>query len=194
MNRSVYLSFLFGTLVLQACTNSPDKADSWKSPKNKIDSTAIIENGDGEFLPNAVREALAEIELGKLAQRNSSNVRVRKFALMTENDHRTINEQLKALALSKNINVSEKPDEQYKKQKDHLINRKGPAFDLSYMKMMVKDHRSYVKQFRNAVNDAADPRVRSFARATLPVLQKHLDSAKAIYNSLKPPLDNVIIL
>lgn len=194
MKGLAYLALLLAILGLQACTNSSKQADkSLGTSGNKNDSTAIIKNGDGEFLANAARGSMAEIELGKLAQANSSNGRIKKFGAMMETDHSKASERLKTLASSKNILLPERLDEESKKHADRLKDRKGAAFDLTYMKLMVRDHRRDVKKFKSAASDAVDPDVKSFARETLPVLQKHLDSAKAIYNMLKPPLDEVIV-
>jgi putative membrane protein len=51
------------------------------------------------------------------------------------------------------------------------------------MNMMLDDHKNDVKEFEKAGNDLNDPDIKNFAMKTLPTLQKHLDSAKAITNN-----------
>jgi putative membrane protein len=45
---------------------------------------------------------------------------------------------------------------------------------------MVNDHEKDIKEFEKAGNNLKDADVKNFAMKTLPTLQKHLDSAKAI--------------
>lgn len=181
-------------LFMQACTNSANKADSnTESATNNKDSLSIIKNGDAEFLKNAASSGMMEVELGKLAQANGSHKRVKNFGSMMVKDHSIANDELIALAISKNIPLPESVNTSHQKHINLLKNRKGSAFDLTYINIMIRDHKGDVKKFKGAAKDAVDTDVKTFAVETLPVLQKHLDSAKAIHKVLKPALDNVII-
>lgn len=181
-------------LFMQACTNSANKADSnTESATNNKDSLSIIKNGDAEFLKNAASSGMMEVELGKLAQTNASHKRVKNFGSMMVKDHSKANNELIALAQSKNIPLPESVNTSHQKHINLLKNRKGSAFDLTYINIMIRDHKGDVKKFKGAAKDAVDTDVKTFAVETLPVLQKHLDSAKAIHKVLKPALDNVII-
>lgn len=191
MKSLVYLVLALAIIGWQACSNSQKKTD--EDVKNTTDSAAIIKNGDNEFVKNAANGSLMEIELGKLAQANSSNERIKSFGSMMVKDHGNAYEQLKSLVSSKNIVLPTTLGEDHQKHLDHLKDRKGPAFDLSYMKMMVKDHRGDIKRFKDAAEDAVDADIRTFAVETLPILQKHLDSAKAIHTAIKPAIDNIIV-
>ena len=46
--------------------------------------------------------------------------------------------------------------------------------------MMLDDHKAAIKDFENTADKCKDPDLKSFAMQTLPTLQVHLDSAKAI--------------
>jgi putative membrane protein len=48
------------------------------------------------------------------------------------------------------------------------------------MNMMLDDHKKDVAEFRKAADKCTEPSLKDFASKTLPVLEKHLDSAKAI--------------
>jgi putative membrane protein len=46
--------------------------------------------------------------------------------------------------------------------------------------MMLKDHKKVVDMFKKEGNDAKDPDLKTWVMSTLPTLQMHLDSIKAI--------------
>ncbi len=53
-------------------------------------------------------------------------------------------------------------------------------FDRAYISLMVKDHKEDIDDFNKAAKDGNDGDVRSLAQNTLPMLQKHLDSAQSL--------------
>ncbi|MEO7523540.1 MAG: DUF4142 domain-containing protein, partial [Ferruginibacter sp.] len=81
-----------------------------------------------------------------------------------------------------NIQPSVMPD--HKAEMDKLMIKKGSDFDKAYMDMMVKDHKKDIDEFKKASTELKEDLYRTFAAKTLPVLQKHLDSAIAIKRSL----------
>jgi len=50
---------------------------------------------------------------------------------------------------------------------------------------MIDDHEKDIKEFEKASNNVKDLDVKNFVDNTLPVLRRHLDSAKAIKKVLK---------
>jgi putative membrane protein len=67
---------------------------------------------------------------------------------------------------------------------DTLSHKTGADFDRAYIEMMVHDHEGAVDLFTEETNDK-NQTIQDFARKTLPTIQMHLDSAKAIAASLK---------
>jgi putative membrane protein len=136
------------------------------------------------FMNEAAMGGMAEVQLGKLAQENGMNPRVKNFGEMMVREHSAINDDMKAIARQKNVTL---PDNLGKHQ-DHyndLSKKKGADFDKAYMKMMVDDHQDDIKAFEKVAENGTDPDVKTFASQKLPTLRKHLDSAKAINKSLK---------
>jgi len=73
-----------------------------------------------------------------------------------------------------------------KQHVDDLSKKTGKDFDKAYMDMMVDDHKEDVDKFKNAAaQDVKDTAVKAFAAKSVPILQKHLDSAQAIQQSIK---------
>jgi putative membrane protein len=125
----------------------------------------------------------AEVEMGKLAQENASNPRVKNFGDMMVKDHSAANDDLKTVARKKNVTLPADIGK-HQQHKDDLSKKKGADFDKAYMKMMVDDHKEDIDAFEKAANSSTDPDVKNFASEKLPILRKHLDSAKAIQESL----------
>src|SRR5436190_16906158 len=100
-------------LVLSRCNNGP--ADSVKevkkennekidSQQKRIDSLASLPSkADVDFLVNAATGSMLKAQLGKLAQTNSKNPRVKHFGDMMIKEHAEASEKIKALAASKKL-------------------------------------------------------------------------------------------
>ena len=56
----------------------------------------------------------------------------------------------------------------------------GESFDKSYVKGMIDDHKSDIKEFQKEVSDGKDPQAKAFAAATLPTLKMHLKKIESI--------------
>ena len=74
------------------------------------------------------------------------------------------------------------PDEA-KEEKAKLSKLKGKDFDSEFASYMVDDHKKDIAKYQEQANGAADQKVKDFANATLPVLQKHLDAAQKLATS-----------
>ncbi len=187
MKKLIY-SFLIGLVVLsfQACTNqqsSNDTKDSLDSLNSEA-NVATTEDGS-DFMMEAASGGMMEVELGRIAQDNSLNPRVKGFGKMMVDDHSKANDEMKSLAVSKNVTLPNSPTEDQMKEINDLKSKKGPEFDKAYMGMMVDDHKKDVDKFQDVSENSKDPDVKAFASKILPTLKVHLDSAKAINDKLK---------
>jgi len=153
-------------------------ADSAKAAQGTVDDKTH------EFMKDAAMGGMAEVEIAKLAKDRALSPRVKKFAEMMITDHSAANNDLKAIARQKSVTLPENLG----KHEDHLkdlSSKNGNDFDKAYMKMMVNDHKDDVDDFEDIAKNGTDPDVKTFASQKLPTLRKHLDSAKAIQQSLK---------
>jgi putative membrane protein len=57
---------------------------------------------------------------------------------------------------------------------------KGTAFDHRYIHEMVAGHTQAIEIYKKEATDAENAALKSYAEQALPVLQKHLDDAKAL--------------
>lgn len=160
-----------------------DSASGGPSDSTKIAVT--VTRSDADFMVNAAEGNILEERLGRLAEQRADNERVKQFGAMMIKDHSQGREQLKALAARENIAIPSGLGDTQRDELDKLEKLTGSDFDKAYMKMMVKDHMGDVDAFQKEAGNGSDPGVTALASQMLPVLQKHLDSAKAINDALK---------
>ena len=136
-----------------------------------------------QFIHNAAIGGMAEVKLGKLAERKASSEDVKSFGKRMVDDHSAANEELKSLASKKNVTLPKDVDAKHKAAYDRLSKLSGAEFDRAFMDAMAQDHREVVAEFEKAAK-SSDADVQAFASKTLPTLHEHLDSAQQIVSSI----------
>ncbi|MGN6615884.1 MAG: DUF4142 domain-containing protein [Ilyomonas sp.] len=202
---TVSLLLLIGAWSFQACGNNGNNAtnaDSTTSTTtestNSADTgmtsatTSSTDTTTGQFSTNGVDFAkkaaiggMMEVQLGQMAAQKAASQRVKDFGQMMVDDHSKANDQLKALASQHNVQLPTALDNDHQKKVDNLTKKSGADFDKAYMSMMVDDHKKDIGEFQDAAKNTDDQALSNFATTTLPVLQKHLDSAQAIKDAIK---------
>ncbi|MEG1325789.1 MAG: DUF4142 domain-containing protein, partial [Janthinobacterium sp.] len=110
---------------------------------------------------------------------------VKTFARTMVADHTKVAEELKQLASSKQIEVSDQPGARHQAQIDKLSRLEGQQFDKEYVAAIgVAAHKEAVKLFTEASQKASDPDIKAFAAKNLPALQHHLEMANALQAAL----------
>ena len=135
-----------------------------------------------DFVMKAADGGMMEVELGKIAQQKAQSQRVKNYADMIVADHTKANDELKSIVTTKIVMPAAMSDE-HQKNIELLKNKSGADFDKSYINMMIDDHKKDIAEFKKASQNVKDAGIKGFATNALPVLQKHLDSAKAIHKS-----------
>lgn len=182
-----------GTFLMASCgqkkTTANDtvtSADSANTAKDTSTTSTLATNtDDADFAVEAGNGGMAEVEMGKLAATKATNPDVKKFGEMMVTDHTKANDELKALAKSKNITLPGAPGADEQKMMDDLNKKTGKDFDKAYVDMMVDDHKKDVSKFQDATKNLKDADLKAFAVKTLPVLQMHLDAINKIHDSMK---------
>jgi putative membrane protein len=167
-------------LLISVIACGPKKDDSKKvaedANEQKFDKSAIED--DTEFAVAASDGGLLEVKLGELAQSNAMSEEVKSFGKMMITDHSKGNDELKALAATKNITLpttlSAKNQDAYNK----LAAKTGKEFDTDYTDFMVKDHKEDIDEFKKEADKGKDADLQSWASGKVPVLEHHLEKAK----------------
>jgi len=193
-----FLSLLCLLAALPSCNNSGsnkdavEKADS--ANEKKLDSSSgtpsttvanTIDQETADFMVKAADGGMEEVQMGKVANEKAVSQRVKNFGAMMVEDHSKANDELKGLAAQKNVTLPKEMADEHKKDIENVQKKTGKNFDKEYIEMMVDDHQKDIDEFEKASKNTKDTDVKMWVDKTLPVLRKHLDSAKAINNSLK---------
>lgn len=188
---SVITMIALAACMFQACSGNKDStetADSINAEKdtaNAVEAGVAVDESDAKFTVEAANGGMAEVALGKLAQGKATNAKVKEFADMMVADHTKANDELMALAKTKNITLPNAVGADEQKAMDDLSKKSGKDFDKAYVDMMVDDHKKDVDKFEDASKNAKDADIRAFAAKTLPTLKTHLEHINAIHDGMK---------
>jgi len=155
--------------------NAPARMDQMDN-----NTASALHGRDRDFVMDAARGGLAEVELGKLAVAKSMSPDVKQFGQRMIDDHSRANDKLREVAMSKGVTLPSDMDRKTRDQYHKLDQLSGERFDRAYVDMMVKDHQKDVSDFDHEAKRGNDPDVQRFASTTLPTLQEHLTMVQGL--------------
>ncbi|MGH7559408.1 MAG: DUF4142 domain-containing protein [Gemmatimonadales bacterium] len=126
------------------------------------------------------RANLAEVEIGKLAEKQGSTAEVRDIGAMLVRDHTKKRETAQELAKKLGITPTLPPDG--KDAEDHtaklkdLGDKKGTDFDKAFLEITIGMHEQTLEDVREKLIPAAtNPELKALLEQGLPGVQAHLD-------------------
>lgn len=179
MKKVIYMAAM---LVLTMCVSNGFAQDTANTNNNTQISGK--KNSDSKFMMMAATSDMNEIGLSNQALSKSTNEEVKKLAQMMIDDHTKSSEELKPIAMSKNVMLPAEMDSKHKSAMEKMSSMSGMEFDMAYIKMMVKDHEKAVSMFTKESNSGKDAEAKAFAAKTLPVIQMHLDMSRKMMTSM----------
>jgi putative membrane protein len=189
---SLVAMMAIAALSFQACNNaakdSKETADSVNAVKDTTTNGATgiaVDANDSKFATDAANAGLAEVAMGKLASEKATNPQVKEFGNMMVMDHTKANEELMAIAKTKNITLPVAPDEEHQKKAADIGAKTGKDFDKAYVDAMVDGHKKVASMLEDASKNCKDADLMAFATKTLPTVKAHLAKIEAIQSSMK---------
>jgi len=141
---------------------------------------------DLDFILEAARGGMSEVELGKLAAQQAQSDEVKRFGQKMADEHGRGVDELKSIAQNRNITFPSSLTSEAKGLESRLSKLHGPAFDRAYMKAMLSDHRKDIHAFKHESTTGRDAEVKAWATRALPMLEDHLKAAQAANASVTP--------
>jgi putative membrane protein len=136
---------------------------------------------DQQFVNFAAQTDMVEANLGQLAQTNSDSQAVKDYGQMLVTDHTQDYNNLYAAAQQASLTVPNAIDTMHNKTMIGPFQKlKGKAFDRKYVQEMIAGHEKAIAVYKKEATAATNPQIQQYAQSALPVLQKHLDAAKAL--------------
>lgn len=152
--------------------------------QSKAAKAAGATMSDQQFVDFAAQTDMVEANLGQLAGSVSDSQPVKDYAQTLVTDHTTDFGQLSAAAQQASLTVPNAIDSEHNKTMiDPMEKLKGAAFDRAYIHDMIAGHTKAIAIYKKEADDAQNQALKSYAEKALPVLQKHLDGAKALEKS-----------
>ncbi|HWU73844.1 MAG TPA: DUF4142 domain-containing protein [Sphingomonas sp.] len=135
-----------------------------------------------EFADKAAKSDAFEIAAAKLAKTNAESADVKKFATTMIDAHTGSTAKIKAAAAKATPAI--KPDPtltgDLQSKLDDLGKLKGADFDKAYIDGQVSAHEDALSLMKGYAANGDTPSLKATAGEIAPVVQKHLDMAKAL--------------
>jgi putative membrane protein len=173
---------------LVSCGNTPAKEEA-QSPekvaeeKNDEKFTTKASEKDAQFMVDVVAANHAEIEMARLAQKQSTDQGVKKVAADLEKSHQELLAELQQLSASKAISVPAEMTDEAKKDLTKMTDDKN--FSKSWCKEMISKHEKTIEKFEKAQQDTNDGEIRNWIAKSLPTIRMHLDELNKIKDNIK---------
>jgi putative membrane protein len=140
------------------------------------DTAPGLTAGERIFAERMAEGGLMEVKLGELAQQKAANQAVK--------DYSQANEELKALATAKGVQLPTDLGKDSKAMFTKISSKTGDAFDKDYMQHMLVDHRKDLVMLKIKHSDAD---LQAWQNKTLSVVEEHFkiaqDTNKQLMNS-----------
>jgi putative membrane protein len=159
-------------------------------PAHAADTAKSAPDAVKQFIDEAARGGMAEVELGKLTKTHAQSAKVKEFGQRMVTDHGKANAELKKLAAKKGVALPDDLGAEHEAMRDRLAAMKGNEFDRAYLDAMKEDHHKDIDAFKQAADSSPDADVRAFAKRTLPTLEAHarlLDQIEPTVGSAPAP-------
>ncbi len=133
---------------------------------------------DRMFVKNALQGSMAEVQFGQLTLQKSDNQQVKQFAQRMIDDHTRMSEQMKPVAQQLGVETPKEISKKDKSVMNKLQGLSGTAYDQTYIKDMVKDHKQDLSEFQMEASAGQDPTVKDAASQGSQIIAQHLQMAQ----------------
>lgn len=132
------------------------------------------------FLLEVAQADVFQMDAASLAAGKSTSPRVKALAQSVLDSHARIRMWLQQIATERGITLPSEPDARQSAQLASLRRASGAAFDREYTRAALEENRRDLRRFEQAeASTAEDRRIRTFAQAQLPALEKNVREARA---------------
>jgi len=193
------LTIGFTTLIITACETQQEReraGEATPSPTARVATSptagltpgaspatspvAALTPFDKEFVNNAARGSLMEVQLGNVAAQRATSEDVKRFGQRMATDHSQLGQTLRQLASNLNITLPQDLTTEQQNLVKRIENLTGKAFDRDYMKEMVAAHTKDVSEFERAAAQATNADIKQFASQSVSMLRDHLKQAREV--------------
>ncbi len=147
--------------------------------------TGSTKVSDQAFVTFAAQNDMNEAHLGEIAAERASSQAIKDYAQMLVSDHKKDYQQLSAFGRKAGLEVPTALDASHLKLIAPLEKLKGPAFDRRFIREIVAGHETATAAYDKESRDGKNPELKTYAKDTVLLLEKHKDEAKLLLKSAK---------
>ena len=171
---------------LCAAAQAQNSATTSASPSATTSAATTISQDDAARLVGIAQANIAEIEMGKMALKKSSNPDVKAFAQMMIDDHTKGLQETRKVAAAKHVTLPTEPDIGHQKLAAELEVLSGTRFDEAFAKRAgVAGHANVHASLKKDMSAVEDPDVKALATKLEPTVAHHLAMAKKLAAAVK---------
>jgi len=119
-----------------------------------------------------------EIQTGQFVAEHTQNPQVKQFAQTLVQDHQKAQQQLKQSAQQASVQITDELNPVHKAMVQELQQKSGKELDRAFIFSAVADHRKDILEYSYASQNLQNAQLKQYATQSLPVLQKHYQSAE----------------
>ena len=135
---------------------------------------------DKMFVKEALEGGMMEVQAGQLAVQKATRDDVKQFGQKMVDDHTKLGDNMKQVAQQLGVKLPDTPSKKDQAMLAKLQALSGDQFDQAYIKMMVKDHKKDLSDFKLEAQNAVTPSVKDAATQGAGVIQQHLSMIEQI--------------
>jgi putative membrane protein len=182
-NQSLTVGIMTAALALGATAQTRDprpvaQNQSIVTAEAPVGGTRNAE--DVEFLVEALRTNLAEIEMGDLASQRGNDPRVRSYGAKLRSDHTAQATEIERLLRPLGVTIPVEPSAEAQSHLAALARLSGGEFDAAFVEMMIASHTEALEEFGAQTHANPDRALHDFASKELPILREHLQIAESL--------------
>lgn len=168
-----------------ATAHAQNSATTSASSSATTSAATTISKDDAARLVGIAQANIAEIEMGKLALKKSSNPDVKSFAQMMIDDHTKGLAETRKVATAKHVTLPTEPDIGHQKLAAELAALSIDKFDEAYAKRAgVAGHANVHATLKKDISAVEDPDVKALAVKLEPTVAHHLAMAKKLASAV----------
>ncbi|MGN6369712.1 MAG: DUF4142 domain-containing protein [Phycisphaerae bacterium] len=145
---------------------------------------------DKEFVRDSGSGNKMEIEVGQYIAEHTQNPQVKQYAQTLVQDHQQSQEQLKQAASQAGVSFSDQLTPEHKAMLKELKQKSGDDLNRDFVFSAIADHHKDILEFTYASQHLQNQQLKQYAQQTIPTLQKHLQLANTLSQSITGVQDN----
>jgi len=180
-----------GQRASEAAARQPDTAGA----RDSIAGVAAATMTESSVLGLLAMSHAADSAAGALGAANGSSQSIKDFGRMVTREHHALRKDAEDVARGLRLDITTPqvpPDAPPDALRASLAKiPPGPAWDRAYLSYTVALHQSAMENNARALAATRSPAIRRYITAAVPILQKHLDKARALLRAAAktPPPD-----